>query len=133
MLRALIRLSMCVATLAAASPPAGAQSAPADPDAQHKADLIVAYRILVNEGILDSFGQRSLIRFSNVQSSASLPASGRYTPGLKNTALQSASAACVLNGKRSACGVFARLSGFSVRRYANMSSASSRVTCVKLG
>jgi HCOMODA/2-hydroxy-3-carboxy-muconic semialdehyde decarboxylase len=60
MLRALIRLSMCVATLAAASPPAGAQSAPADPDAQHKADLIVAYRILVNEGILDSFGHISV-------------------------------------------------------------------------
>ena len=60
MLRALIRLSMCVATLAAASPPAGAQSAPADPDAQHRADLIVAYRILVNEGILDSFGHISV-------------------------------------------------------------------------
>jgi HCOMODA/2-hydroxy-3-carboxy-muconic semialdehyde decarboxylase len=39
---------------------AGAQAIPADPDAQRKADLITAYRILVNEGILDSFGHVSV-------------------------------------------------------------------------
>ena len=35
--------------------PAWAQAA-ADPDARNKEDLITAYKILVNEGILDSFG-----------------------------------------------------------------------------
>lgn len=33
-----------------------AQTSPVDPDAQRKEDLVVAYKILVNEGILDSFG-----------------------------------------------------------------------------
>jgi HCOMODA/2-hydroxy-3-carboxy-muconic semialdehyde decarboxylase len=54
MLRALARLSICVAALAVVSRLAGAQAA--DPDAQRKQDLVTAYRILVNEGILDSFG-----------------------------------------------------------------------------
>jgi len=60
MLRTLARLSACVATLVAASLPASAQTAGGDPDAQRKADLIVAYKILVNEGILDSFGHVSV-------------------------------------------------------------------------
>ena len=41
-------------TLAAA--PAFAQQAPRDPDAERIDDLVTAYKILVNEGILDSFG-----------------------------------------------------------------------------
>ena len=57
--RVLAKLSLCIAASAAASLPAAAQPA-SDPDAQHKADLIVAYRILVNEGILDSFGHISV-------------------------------------------------------------------------
>jgi ribulose-5-phosphate 4-epimerase/fuculose-1-phosphate aldolase len=60
MLQALGRLLVCVAALAATSPLAGAQTASGDPDAGRKADLITAYRILVNEGILDSFGHISV-------------------------------------------------------------------------
>jgi HCOMODA/2-hydroxy-3-carboxy-muconic semialdehyde decarboxylase len=56
MLRRLAKLLISVSTLAVASLPAGAQTAAGDPDAQRKADLITAYKILVNEGILDSFG-----------------------------------------------------------------------------
>ena len=48
------------AALAVASPPAGAQTTAGDPDAERKADLITAYKILVNEGILDSFGHVSV-------------------------------------------------------------------------
>jgi HCOMODA/2-hydroxy-3-carboxy-muconic semialdehyde decarboxylase len=54
MRQALVKRLLCVVGLAVASPPAGAQTA--DPDAQRKADLVTAYRILVNEGTLDSFG-----------------------------------------------------------------------------
>src|SRR5262245_37540755 len=50
------RLMIAVAALAVASPLAGAQTATPDPDDARKADLITAYKILVNEGILDSFG-----------------------------------------------------------------------------
>ncbi|MBX9846313.1 MAG: class II aldolase/adducin family protein [Xanthobacteraceae bacterium] len=60
MLQAFGRLLICVAVLAVASPPAGAQTAAGDPDAARKHDLIAAYRILVNEGILDSFGHVSV-------------------------------------------------------------------------
>jgi HCOMODA/2-hydroxy-3-carboxy-muconic semialdehyde decarboxylase len=60
MLQALARLLISVAALAAASPLAGAQTAAGDPDAQRKADLVTAYKILVNEGILDSFGHISV-------------------------------------------------------------------------
>ena len=60
MLQALGRLLVCVAALAVTSPLAGAQTASGDPDAGRKADLITAYRILVNEGILDSFGHVSV-------------------------------------------------------------------------
>jgi ribulose-5-phosphate 4-epimerase/fuculose-1-phosphate aldolase len=59
MLYAFGRLLICVAVLAVACPPAGAQTATSDPDAARKADLITAYKILVNEGILDSFGHVS--------------------------------------------------------------------------
>jgi HCOMODA/2-hydroxy-3-carboxy-muconic semialdehyde decarboxylase len=45
---------------ASVSAHAGAQAVPADPDAALKADLVVAYKILVNEGILDSFGHVSV-------------------------------------------------------------------------
>lgn len=46
---------MSAAVLVAAGRPVGAQNS-SDVDAQRKADLVVAYKILVNEGILDSFG-----------------------------------------------------------------------------
>jgi HCOMODA/2-hydroxy-3-carboxy-muconic semialdehyde decarboxylase len=46
--------------LAVASALAGAQTPAADPDAERKADLVTAYKILVNEGILDSFGHVSV-------------------------------------------------------------------------
>jgi ribulose-5-phosphate 4-epimerase/fuculose-1-phosphate aldolase len=60
MLQALRRLLVCVAVLTVTGPLAGAQTASGDPDAGRKADLITAYRILVNEGILDSFGHVSV-------------------------------------------------------------------------
>jgi HCOMODA/2-hydroxy-3-carboxy-muconic semialdehyde decarboxylase len=67
MLQVLARLLISVAALTVASSLAGAQTVTdpdtqrkADlitaPDTQRKADLITAYKILVNEGILDSFG-----------------------------------------------------------------------------
>ena len=56
MLQALAKVLISVAALAVSSSVAGAQTAAGDPDAQRKADLITAYKILVNEGILDSFG-----------------------------------------------------------------------------
>src|SRR5260221_13854161 len=56
----LTRLLISVAIMALSSALAGAQTAAGDPDAQRKADLIVAYKILVNEGILDSFGHVSV-------------------------------------------------------------------------
>src|SRR4051812_15924804 len=55
-MQGLLRLLATAAILVAASPIARAQTAAGDPDAERKADLITAYRILVNEGILDSFG-----------------------------------------------------------------------------
>src|SRR5215207_2225870 len=58
--RLLISVATLIAALAVVSPPAGAQTTAGDPDAQRKADLIVAYKILVNEGILDSFGHISV-------------------------------------------------------------------------
>src|SRR5262252_9910931 len=59
MLQALTRLLVAAAALSMASPPARAQTA-ADPEAERKADLVTAYKILVNEGILDSFGHVSV-------------------------------------------------------------------------
>jgi len=57
---ALTRLLISAAAIAVASALAGAQTTGADPDAERKADLITGYRILVNEGILDSFGHISV-------------------------------------------------------------------------
>lgn len=54
MTRALTLFAMCVVTLASNVRPAGAEAT--DPNAQLKADLVTAYRILINENILDSFG-----------------------------------------------------------------------------
>ena len=55
-MQALRRFLISAAILLVASPQAGAQTPTGDPDAERKADLITAYKILVNEGILDSFG-----------------------------------------------------------------------------
>ena len=52
-------LSVSLAILAVASLLAVAQDV-GDADAQRKADLVTAYKILVNEGILDSFGHVSV-------------------------------------------------------------------------
>ena len=60
MLQALGRLLAFAAVLIVAGPLAGAQTATGDPDAGRKEDLIAAYKILVNEGILDSFGHISV-------------------------------------------------------------------------
>jgi len=54
------RLLVVAAALAVASSFAAAQTAAGDPDAERKADLVTAYKILVNEGILDSFGHVSV-------------------------------------------------------------------------
>jgi len=59
-LQPLTTLLTSVAILAVSSALAGAQTQAGDPDAQRKADLVTAYRILVNEGILDSFGHVSV-------------------------------------------------------------------------
>jgi len=60
MLQTLAKLLISVAALAVPSSVAGAQIATVDPDAQRQSDLITAYKILVNEGILDSFGHVSV-------------------------------------------------------------------------
>lgn len=60
MLEVLARLLISVAALAVASSLASAQTTTSDPDVQRKADLVTAYKILVNEGILDSFGHISV-------------------------------------------------------------------------
>jgi HCOMODA/2-hydroxy-3-carboxy-muconic semialdehyde decarboxylase len=60
MLRAVARFLISTAILGLASPLAGAQTMAGDPDTQRKADLVTAYKILVNEGILDSFGHISV-------------------------------------------------------------------------
>ena len=39
---------------------AAAQGTTSDPEAERKADLVTAYKILVNENILDSFGHVSV-------------------------------------------------------------------------
>ena len=49
-----------IVVLIVAGPVASAQTASNDEDAQRKADLVTAYKILVNEGILDSFGHISV-------------------------------------------------------------------------
>src|ERR1700710_2873649 len=59
-MQALRRFLISAAILLVASPQAGAQTPTGDPDAERKADLVTAYKILVNEGILDSFGHISV-------------------------------------------------------------------------
>jgi hypothetical protein len=59
-----MRVLTSVASVVGASQLAAAQTTVADIDAQRKSDLVTAYRILVNEGILDSsvtcrFGQKA--------------------------------------------------------------------------
>jgi HCOMODA/2-hydroxy-3-carboxy-muconic semialdehyde decarboxylase len=51
---------MCVMVFAGSTRLAAPQGVTADPDAERKADLVTAYRILVNENILDSFGHVSV-------------------------------------------------------------------------
>jgi ribulose-5-phosphate 4-epimerase/fuculose-1-phosphate aldolase len=51
---------MCFLFLAGSTRLAAPQGVTADPDAERKADLVTAYRILVNENILDSFGHVSV-------------------------------------------------------------------------
>ena len=58
--RALTRPAICMMLLAGSTGLAAAQAAAVDPDAERRADLVTAYRILVNEGILDSFGHVSV-------------------------------------------------------------------------
>jgi ribulose-5-phosphate 4-epimerase/fuculose-1-phosphate aldolase len=58
MLQVLAKLLISVAVLVAAILPARAQTAASD--AERKADLVTAYKILVSEGILDSFGHISV-------------------------------------------------------------------------
>lgn len=53
MKRQAIAAALALATMCGVAP---AQTPAADPDAERKADLVTAYKILVNEGILDSFG-----------------------------------------------------------------------------
>jgi len=60
MRQVLARFLISVVALAAANWLAVAQPAKGDPDAERKADLVTAYKILVNEGILDSFGHLSV-------------------------------------------------------------------------
>src|SRR3979409_1841734 len=57
--RALTGLAMCV-MVAGSAQLAAAQGMTTDPQAERKADLVTAYRILVNENILDSFGHVSV-------------------------------------------------------------------------
>ena len=56
MTRALTGLAVCLLVIVGSTRLAAAQAMAADPDAERKADLITAYKILVNENILDSFG-----------------------------------------------------------------------------
>jgi len=58
--RAITRLAISLLVLAGGTRLAAAQGTAADPDAERKADLVTAYRILVNENILDSFGHVSV-------------------------------------------------------------------------
>ena len=57
--RAPTALAICV-TVVGSTQLAAAQGMTADPEAERKADLVTAYKILVNENILDSFGHVSV-------------------------------------------------------------------------
>ena len=56
MRRALTELAMSLMILVGGAQLAAAQGVTVDPDAERKADLVTAYKILINENILDSFG-----------------------------------------------------------------------------
>lgn len=60
MARTLVRVVMSTVSLVLGTQLAGAQGMTADPDAERKQELVTAYKILVNEGILDSFGHVSV-------------------------------------------------------------------------
>src|SRR3954464_3883760 len=60
MRRAITRLAICVVAVAGGAQLAAAQGIIADPGAERNAALVTAYRILVNENILDSFGHVSV-------------------------------------------------------------------------
>jgi len=55
-LQAVTRLATSGVAFLVASSLAFGQASTDDPDAQRKTDLVIAYKILVNEGILDGFG-----------------------------------------------------------------------------
>ena len=57
--RALTGLAICVMVVGSTQL-AAAQGMPTDPEAERKADLVTAYKILVNENILDGFGHISV-------------------------------------------------------------------------
>src|SRR5471030_40283 len=69
MIRILIRIFACVIILTVLAQRALAQGGDgahvADTDAQRIADLVLASRILVNEGVLDSFGHVTVRSASN--------------------------------------------------------------------
>jgi ribulose-5-phosphate 4-epimerase/fuculose-1-phosphate aldolase len=60
MARTLVRVGISIMTLTLGTQLAGAQGTTADPNAERKQELVTAYKILVNEGILDSFGHVSV-------------------------------------------------------------------------
>src|SRR4029079_8686775 len=57
--RAPTALAICVMVVGSTQL-AAAQGTTGDPEAERKADLVTAYKILVNENILDSFGHVSV-------------------------------------------------------------------------
>ena len=59
--RAPTALAICVMVVGSIQL-AAAQGTTSDPEAERKADLVTAYKILVNENILDSFGHVSSVR-----------------------------------------------------------------------
>jgi ribulose-5-phosphate 4-epimerase/fuculose-1-phosphate aldolase len=60
MRRALTELAMSLLVVVGGTQLAAAQGMTVDPDAERKADLVTAYKILINENILDSFGHVSV-------------------------------------------------------------------------
>jgi len=60
MTRVLVGVWMSIVALVVGAQIARAQGVTADPNGERKQDLVTAYKILVNEGILDSFGHVSV-------------------------------------------------------------------------
>jgi ribulose-5-phosphate 4-epimerase/fuculose-1-phosphate aldolase len=58
--RTTARVGTVIVALVVGTQLAGAQGMTTDPDAERKQDLVTAYKILINEGILDSFGHVSV-------------------------------------------------------------------------